>query len=1180
MNPLGIETARALLDYSGGTSSNEMWEKQLEGAVALYNLLQRQNIAYLADEVGMGKTYVALGVASLFRHFQPGWRVLYIAPRENLQLKWKKELLNFTRHNWRVIDNRVKTFSEAPAYGISLCQNLLDLARQCSLYARRDFIVRLTSFSFPLGSETRQWQAKRDELLREIPWLDRAQFDLRNKEVFKQNYARGINAALPHFDLLILDEGHNLKHGLSPHVAARNRLLANVLGTAQNDNPNAFPQYARRFDRALILSATPLESDYRELWNQLHLLGEGSAWRALVEGEDDPANQEHKLETTRRFMIRRLTGLNIDGKLHTKNMYRCEWRQGGVENFDDPLKIQDDRQRLVVALVQKKVAEVVGNQRFSNSFQIGMLASFESFLETAKVKERDADGASNFDDAAQTDAEIEREGVDRRSINKLAHSYERLFNDTLPHPKMDSVSDSLKASFETGEKALVFVRRIASVRELSEKLNRAYDKHLLAYLQARLSEASRVQVQAAYERYLAERLERNPRVNALLEPTIFDSEEEATVVSDEDEGDNSTFFAWFFRGRRVLDMLSGAAFRLNRLDSESSAYSTFFEENYLTRLLGATDDPVEMLAHHTALSREDVETRLQREAFNLFAGSSRAQDFARVRVFRAYQEGALGFLAEHAQDGTLRERARIMRQERFGVHVVESVEPPPNFAPPHDHLTTKTFFTELHLCPALAAVLLPNEKGSDFRATFRREELRRELIAVVARLGHAYIDLWLTAVAPLENLDLGQQEREGGERLIREFLDLLERQQSTPGLNAYYELSQVAQNFDLVLAVNFPDATEKPIAELGKYFSWTLGRQSPVAGMTGSSKNQRVIAQFRMPGYPLVLVTTDVLQEGEDLHTFCKRVVHYGISWMPSALEQRTGRVDRIHSLAHRQLDQQSGVTPDQFLQVYFPHLRDTVERVQVERVYERMNRFLRMLHRSFGEQEAQSSRIHLGRELIDRPLDVAPIREPLQTNFEIESALLHRGLPAVAIDLSEAQGSMDYFQKMAQELEAYAPIKWEPVDESWSRVGTVWMENRFPVENLEGVSAKTRQQPFRLYLRQAQSLPRLLLHCTSPLGHLQHNEGLDYQALDELYRRHGYGKLTMVEDVKAKTTELSLEAAILFSANHTQLSEVIELLVRTTQAADHLEQEIFRTDLALENVQVQLKGEARDDSY
>ena len=39
----------------------------------------------------------------------------------------------------------------------------------------------------------------------------------------------------------------------------------------------------------------------------------------------------------------------------------------------------DDRQRLIVALVQKKVAEVLQDERFGASFQMGMLASFESF---------------------------------------------------------------------------------------------------------------------------------------------------------------------------------------------------------------------------------------------------------------------------------------------------------------------------------------------------------------------------------------------------------------------------------------------------------------------------------------------------------------------------------------------------------------------------------------------------------------------------------------------------------------------------------------------------------------------------------------------------------------------------------------------------------------------------------
>ena len=69
----------------------------------------------------------------------------------------------------------------------------------------------------------------------------------------------------------------------------------------------------------------------------------------------------------------------------------------------------DDRQRLIVALVQKKVAEAVQDERFGASFQMGMLVSFESFFRTAKVKK---DDDSNLDAAEQTDSELEKEGLD------------------------------------------------------------------------------------------------------------------------------------------------------------------------------------------------------------------------------------------------------------------------------------------------------------------------------------------------------------------------------------------------------------------------------------------------------------------------------------------------------------------------------------------------------------------------------------------------------------------------------------------------------------------------------------------------------------------------------------------------------------------------------------------------
>ena len=69
----------------------------LIGAVALHNMIADPEVGlgYLADEVGMGKTYIALGVVALMRYFNPSLRVLYICPSRNVQEKWDKEYIGF-----------------------------------------------------------------------------------------------------------------------------------------------------------------------------------------------------------------------------------------------------------------------------------------------------------------------------------------------------------------------------------------------------------------------------------------------------------------------------------------------------------------------------------------------------------------------------------------------------------------------------------------------------------------------------------------------------------------------------------------------------------------------------------------------------------------------------------------------------------------------------------------------------------------------------------------------------------------------------------------------------------------------------------------------------------------------------------------------------------------------------
>lgn len=85
-----VDTAAQLLDFDRMIHNPQRARDQLHGAVAMHNILQRHRVAYLADEVGMGKTYVALGVVALLRHFTPDLRVLVITPRENIQQKWER----------------------------------------------------------------------------------------------------------------------------------------------------------------------------------------------------------------------------------------------------------------------------------------------------------------------------------------------------------------------------------------------------------------------------------------------------------------------------------------------------------------------------------------------------------------------------------------------------------------------------------------------------------------------------------------------------------------------------------------------------------------------------------------------------------------------------------------------------------------------------------------------------------------------------------------------------------------------------------------------------------------------------------------------------------------------------------------------------------------------------------
>lgn len=94
-----------------------------------------------------------------------------------------------------------------------------------------------------------------------------------------------------------------------------------------------------------------------------------------------------------------------------------------------------------------------------------------------------------------------------------------------------------------------------------------------------------------------------------------------------------------------------------------------------------------------------------------------------------------------------------------------------------------------------------------------------------------------------------------------------------------------------------------------------------VYGATKQAARQKIMLTFNTPFYPEILVTSSVLAEGVDLHLNCRHVIHHDLCWNPSTLEQRTGRIDRIGSKSEQCLEP---------INIYIPFIAET----QDEKMY------------------------------------------------------------------------------------------------------------------------------------------------------------------------------------------------------------------------------------------------------
>lgn len=1167
------EFVRELIDFAPASFQGKSGfaDTQLEGTVALFNMLQRNRCAYLADDVGMGKTYVALGVMGLFRYFNPHARIVVITPRENIQRKWIKELENFVRLNWQISGNRVKSIQGTPDWEPVLSNSLLSFIHEVLLNADRDFFLRSTSFSLSINDENLR-ESFRNKLKGMVRWIDMRPLASRNPETFRDAVGTVINTLVPQIDLLVVDEAHNLKQGFSENGSIRNRIMGLAFGH-HNIKSNVQSSYSPRVKNILLLSATPFDENYGAIYKQFDLFGFGNvklremnnhATFPMTNLSNPMLSDEKKREIMERLMVRRVSALRINGKDFTKNMYRREWRKGGYTVHDEPIRMDNPKERLVVALMQKKVAEILQDERFNNHFQIGMLSSFESFLQSvSKSGKRKKDSANKdekekqiFDGKNQNDKAmtIEKQGIDTKAVESIVSSYRKRFGRSLPHPKLDRTAQALKNIFETGEKTLVFVRRVATVNELASKVEYFFDHWIRNRMEKVLPELHD-KINAFFRRYELERMRRPDEVfedisrdSMELEPE--EREEDRRYLNEEDEGSMETFFSWFYRGKGPSGCLSGAAFQRNRLSSTSSVYATLFEDDYVSMLLDRPTDVFGELVNVLNANKNKLAQKLRNRAFGHFRNrSQRKGKFPKLHIFDAYQIACLEYLSD--KEGKIGNKAKIIIEERFPVRTDQTIDVPPGFPQPKEMIGITTFFTELTKRTGLCSRIFPEEKIGDFRECFRKREQRRELISAICRLGASYIDLYLLAIKMIGSFTLGSQAevKNPDVHLIKAYLDLLENQMHRSGFHSFYELASAAETFDILLSVNFSKVPSSPLCEIAAIYGGTLQKQTPVGRMAGGV-NKQLVRQFRMPGFPLALISTDVLQEGEDLHTFCRNVVHYGIAWTPSALEQRTGRVDRIGSLLQRRYDySNTPPTEEEMIQVHYPHLRDTVEVLQIQRVLSRLNRFIKLIHKTRGDSEHKDTRVNVSRELLDGEKEIPPVMGLLESAFPVKKDWMNGTLGKDAVIKPDLESKYNHLEFLWNQMIADYKIE-STGSEKQKKEGKTSLHNFSLFDRTTEEESNIAKQAFTLTLRSQTSGDATLLRCISIVGHLNLRNNSNIDRLYKLQIELDQPKICIWPDMKKHEDLVSIEGGILFNERTTQIDEMAEIVKRTVYAA------------------------------
>lgn len=913
----------------GGAVPERDVERQEDTVLRALTLLDEQPGVVLADEVGMGKTYEALGVLAARLHDRPEARALILTPGRDLNTKWAKELRAFCdpslpmyrgfagRHDTAdtlaevVEKTREKQIVIAPvnifvgsrsvaeqAYLISLWAHGQELAGNqiAALFRRyRDGVNRavdventsfLGAFAWDVvrphvrevlrdhgrtgdGSLAAIWSAHGYEGFAGQAAIDAALSDLR---------FRLVRRLLPELDLLVIDEAHKLKNEDSMRATGVRTVLEG------------------RFDKALFLTATPFQLTVAELRQVFSLFALArSAPGDLLERARGLL--DHVAEYTRAYGDLERVWAQADGAVAADF---GAWFERHPDLAVDP---EDPALRAIVAPARRLLARK--RDHIEPGFRAWMIRSlredkrtyrkshrtrlrakggagvpfmlYERFIaELFRSRNRTHKAAVQINmvssyGAARTGALLADEV--KAGLGEEAEAYRKLLQRVIGelrderggHPKVDHVVRDAIASAERDEKTLVFCARVESLRELKRE------------------------IEAAWVERLVERWQR-----------VFPGATHDDIFEHQDDGKS----------------VDGHHSRLrDRFNRTQDALYLALRERYVSTLLQATDFAADHLGEIVAraneiLGRQRVsKTQAERVDWSLLK--------------RSVEQATASLLRESGDSGDVDPKAlQHLTDDRYVPLGYDLVADDVEAFAQGDRSPTWTIDVEdarlvlrrEHLWVYLTGALI------DIPPELRVRTVEKLASYLVSR--HLPFLPDLLAYAKAEGVDVTAPP-------ARALLPVVDRFWTSPAGRPWCDLLRRY----LTYAGRLDNERRREVLDD------VVRADSIVRHTVEGESRERLREAFNTPLYPMVLVANEVMQEGLDLHHHCRRVIHHDLAWNPAQLEQRVGRVDRLGSLVQRLRERR----PDTTLDVLLPLVANTIDE-RLERTVRLRERWLEFL--------------------------------------------------------------------------------------------------------------------------------------------------------------------------------------------------------------------------------------------